>query len=226
MKNARGQFYIIASVFVMISLSALFLFAVFVDFGSLTLPTQSADFENLKNAVGQQNSWLPSYWQELHWRNRAVVDITGGITNPVQIDPGIANGYDCYNHVVVFNKSSAGYYTYVPSNVSSSTAPCNVIFGATTGVYEIYWNCTGSLNCNNPRSGRGTLPSAGTAPTYTKYPEAAPSDVCNHFAGLLARKNIAFNCSARLPGGEIYTYIYNYSVGFRATDFAYNGSLT
>lgn len=213
--TTRGQFYIIASVFVLISLAVLFIFTLFVDFGTFTLPKQSTDFANLQNSIRQQNSWLQANWYNLSWKNKTVVNITGGITNPVEIDASVNTG-NCYSEVLVFNKSGTAF-NYVPSNITSNSTPCNVTFNASAGIYEIYWNCP---TCAFSPVGRNTISNVGNETSPAKYTVALPSNVCSHFAQILPRKNIAFTCSATTTSNA-----YNYSVGFRATDFAYNGSL-
>jgi len=211
MINCRqGQLYIIGAVFVLITLSVLFLFTLFVEFGSQTLPTQSsADFENLQNAVQQRNSWLPTYWYDWTCKNKTVANILSGYTNPVEFDAGIN---PCVNYIAVFKLSGATRTAITPAYLS--TSGCNVTFNATgAALYEIYWNC----------------PFVGLWPTLdgneispSKYLAELPAEgLCSHFSKLLPKKNIAFNCSAINN-----TNTYNYSVSFTATDFAYNGSIT
>lgn len=214
--TAKGQFYIIASVFVLISLTVLFVFTLFVDFGAFTLPTQSTDFDNLQNSVQQQNTWLQANWYGLSWKNKTVVNITSVPGNPVEIDASINTG-NCYSGVWVFNKSGT-IFSYVASNVTSSSAPCNVTFNAAVGVYDIYWNCP---TCFASPVGRNTISDVGTEISPAKYIMALPSDVCSHFAQILPKKNIALACSAAALSNT-----YNYSISFRATDFVYSGYLT
>ncbi len=204
----RGQLYIIGAVFVLITLSVLFLFTLFVEFGSLTLPTQAMDFDNLQNAIQQRNSWLPTYWYDWTCKNKTVANILSGYTNPVEFDAGIT---PCPNYVNVF-KLSGVTRTAITSYIT--TSGCNVTFNATgAAIYEVYWGCPDITGVWQQINGNEISPS--------KYLAELPTEgICSHFSKLLPKKNIAFNCSA-----VNNTNTYNYSVSFTATDFAYNGSI-
>jgi len=207
---ARGQFYIIASVFVFITLSTLFAFTLFVEYGPRTLPAQSsADFENLQNAISQRNIWLPTYWYDLNCKNKTVATIPLGYTNPVEFDAGIT---PCIQPIHVFKLSGTTRTEITTEYITASG--CNVTFNATgAALYEVYWNCP---------TYPGVWPALdGVEISPLKYLAEAPAEgICSHFSKLLPKKNIAFNCSAINN-----TNTYNYSVSFTATDFAYNGSI-
>jgi hypothetical protein len=211
----NGQFYIIASVFVLISLSMLFLFTTFVDFGSLTLPTQSTDFDNLQNSIQQRNDWLQMNWFNLNWKSKVIVNITGGTLTPAEIVGVAGSSINCTKEIKVFSKSG-GTFTPVAVDITNATGPCNVIFNAVVGIYEIYYNNSAANENNN------VIADPGSITNYDESMEQVPPEgICNQFSNLLPKKNIAFSCSATAS-----TNTYNYSVSFRATDFAYNGSIS
>jgi hypothetical protein len=215
--TAKGQFYIIASVFVLISLAVLFVFTLFVNFGTFTLPTQSTDFANLQNAIQQQNNWLQANWYNLNWKTRVVANITGGALAPATITDIGDSSINCTKEIKVFNRSSSGSFLGVSVRVNTSSAngagPCGVIFNASLGLYEIYYN-------NSAANESNSFDVPGGATSFSPRVQQIPQNVCSHFAQILPKKNIAFTCSATATSNA-----YNYSVGFRATDFAYNGSL-
>lgn len=204
----KGQLYIIGSVFILITLSVLFLFTLFVEFGSLTLPKQTLDFDNLQNAIQQRNSWLPTYWYDWTCQNKTVVNLTGSETNPVEFDAGI-NQY--VNYVNVF-KLSGVTRTGITSYMSN--LGYNVTFNATgAAIYEVYWNCPTMYGPFSTLDGNEISPS--------EYLAGLPTEgICSHFSNLLPKKNIAFTCTA-----VNNTNTYNYSVSFRSTDFEYSGTL-
>jgi hypothetical protein len=218
MANAKGQFYIIASIFVLMALSALFAFTLFVDFGASTLPTQSTDFDNLQNSIQQQNNWLQTYWYNLAFLNRTTIKITGTPTNPIEVDASITSG--C---TIVLILDSSG--SQVPSNVSSMSGPCTIIFNATIGeTYQIYWPCSSPGYCSLVHPLRDSVPGAGnTTVIWTKIVENRPANVCGQINDLLRRKNVNANCSLNplFSSGKAYSYI----VHFTATDFKYDGSM-
>jgi hypothetical protein len=206
---AKGQFYIIAAVFVLISLTVLFGFTLFVEAGSLTLPNHNTEFDNLQNAIEQRNVWLSNYWYDWTCQNKTVADIEAGYTNPVEFDAGIT---PCNQPIHVF-KLSGITRTEITTDYITAVG-CNVTFNATgVALYEVYWNCP---------SGMGPWPSLnGNEISPSKYISAIPAEgICSHFSTLLPSKNIAFSCSTTLLSNT-----YNYSVGFTATDFTYNGSM-
>ena len=210
MINNKGQFYLITLVFVATSLFLVLMFTHFVEFGSLTLTKPEADFNNLQNAVTQRNSWLPTYWFDLRWRTKTIISITGNVTNPVEVNANIVG--DCDNTVRVFTKSGL-QFTEIASNVTNASSPCNVVFNAAPGVYEIYWNSTTSIPNKNIGS--------GNTPTYTKTVQQMPQEgVCSHLSNILAKKSVLLQCSASAG-----TNTYNYSINYTSPDFVFSGTL-
>lgn len=214
--TTTGQFYIIASVFVLISLAVLFMFTLFVDFGTFTLPKQSTDFDNLQNAIQQQNSWLQANWYDISWKTRVVANITGGALSPATITSVGDSSINCTKEIKVFNRSNSGVFLSVSVKVNTSSVngagPCKVIFNA-SGLYEIYYN-------NSAANEGNSFGTPGGATSFSSIVQQVPQNVCGYFSSLLPKKNIALTCTATPISNA-----YNYSVGFRATDFAYNGSL-
>jgi len=208
--NRKGQFYLITLVFVATSLFIVLMFTQFVEFGSLTLTEPQADFGNLQNAIAQRNAWLPTYWFDLRWRTRTIVNITGNVTNPVEIDANIIG--DCDNTVRVFNKSGLQFIE-IQSNVTNASSPCNVVFNAVPGRYEIYWNSTVSIPNKNI--------SSGNTPTYTKTVQQVPQEgICSYYNNILPKRGVSFGCI-----GTAGINTYNYSVNFTSTDFTFSGTL-
>ena len=214
----RGQFYLISMTFAAITLTAMLFFIVFTESGPASAqPSVPNDFENILNAAQQRAAWVSNYWFNLNWSTKTIVTITAGIANPVQIDADITSG-DCYNTVRVFNKTSSGF-NEVPSNVSAGTAPCDVVFNAAVGTYEVYWNATPTPA--SPPTGRLTVASTGTAPTFTATVEREPVEsICSHISNILAKKNIDLSCS-----GAEKENAFNYTVNFTSTDFNFDGTL-
>jgi len=205
--TAKGQFYIIASVFVLISLTVLFVFTLFVDFGTFTLPTQSTDFDNLQTAIMQRNNWLSGYWFDLDWKTKTTVEISLGYANPVEIDADITTGCDSAR---VFQRTGNSL-TEIASDVTA--IGCNVTFNAPSeGIYDIFWNGTNMGKSNS--DGNEITPASKT---IAQVPQEG---ICSHFAQILPKKNIAFTCSAAEVGDA-----YNYSISFRSPDFTYYGSI-
>ncbi|MEM2874299.1 MAG: hypothetical protein QW063_02550 [Candidatus Nanoarchaeia archaeon] len=207
---SKGQFYVIVLVFISITIAALLMLVHFVEFSSLMLKEPQVDFKNLQNAVKQRNIWLSENWFDLNWKTKTIVNITGDITNPVEIDAGITA--NC-NSVRVFNKTNS-IFIEIPSNVTSLTAPCNVTFDAAIGVYEIYWNGTNI----------GKEISQGNENIeYTKAIEQVPPEgICSHFSMTLPKKGILFSCSAAIATNN---NTYNYFVNFTSPDFSFKGNL-
>ncbi len=204
MAKAKGQFYIIAAVFILISLTMLFGFTLFVEVGSLTLPTYNIEFDNLQNTIGQQNNWLQHNWWNLNWKTKTIVTIGGGYTDPVEVDAGITAVCDS---IRVFQKTGSGF-----TEIASDKSGCNATFNANGGgTFEIYWNGT--------NMGKTTTDGTEVAPD-SKTIVQLPQDACAHLGTIFSKKNIAFTCSATPLSNA-----YNYSVGFTATDFTYNGSV-
>lgn len=211
----KGQFYIITLVFVAISLALLLMLVHFVDFGPLTIIKPHTEFTNLQNAIEQRNAWLPTYWYNLNWKSKAIVNITVGNLTPAEITSAITDvSINCKNEVKVFNKSGDSFVE-VSRNVTSITAPCNVTFNAAVGVYEIYYNNSAASENNQ------VVASPGNTTSFTKsVVQVPPEGICSHFNTTLPRKNILLQCNATTN-----TNTYNYSINYSSTDFEFSGSL-
>jgi hypothetical protein len=216
-KGSKGQFYLITSIFVFISLAVIFTFALFINFGIFSLPTQNMDFTNLQNAIRQQNNWLQENWYNVNWKNRLLVNITGGALTPATITNVGDSSINCTKEIKVLNRSASGNFLLVYAEVNASNAngagPCNVMFNASLGLYQIYYN-NSAANENNPSG----IPNEITS--YSEDLQKVPQNVCAYFSQILPKKNIAFNCSATASNN-----FYNYSIDFKTTEFTYSGSL-
>jgi hypothetical protein len=205
----QGQFYIITLVFVAASLIILLMFTQFAEFGPLSVKNPKLGFENVQNSISQRNTWLATYWLDLRWQTKTVINITGTPTNPVQINANIVG--NCIDTVRVASKSDS-QLNEIPSQV---TALCDVVFNTVAGIntYEIYWNSTATI----PTKTIGI----GTPPSYTKIIEQVPQEgICSHYSSIMPKKDVLFQCSA-IPG----TNNYNYTIDYTSPDFSFSGNL-
>lgn len=211
----RGQFYLISLTFAAITILVLSMFVLFVEFGSvLTKSPVPNDFENLQNAVEQRNKWIEGEWFDLRWKSRSVIDIKDGAITPANIT-GIGTGStDCVDEIRVFNLSTGAFLEITNVKVNASSGPCTVIFNASIGVFEIYYNNT-AANQNN------SIGSPSGITDFDEIKEQVPQEgICAHFDELLATKNILFECS-----GASLEKTFNYSVDFITVDFEFSGNL-
>jgi hypothetical protein len=185
------------------------MFTQFVEFGSLYANEQQSDFENLHNAIIQRNSWLQTYWADLNWQTKTAINVTGSPPNPVEIDAGIVG--DCINTVRVFQKTGS-LFVEIPSKVTQPASPCNVVFNAGTGAYEIYWNSTTTIPLK--QIGGGVLYPC------SKTIEQVPQNICNNLGSSLTKNGVLLQCSAVAE-----TNIYNYSINYTSPVFSFIGNI-
>lgn len=217
-KSSRAQFMVVTIVLIGISFFAMFLLVRTIDRSSVVMfEERQASFENLQNSIEQRNIWIGSYWGNLSWENRTVVNITGGIANPVIINPGIPSGTDCKKEVRVISSSG----TEIDSNVSTENSPCDVIFSAAVGAYSIYWNNPSAI----APAYRSTVSDTGTSPTYsTIRTEASPKyKLCRHLQDISMASGEKLDCAVQ----NIYSNTkINYTIEYKSFDFSFRGFLS
>lgn len=218
MNSKKAQFMIVTIVLVSITFFVMFALIRSIDRSSIVFFTRDSpeDFENLQNAIAKRNSWTGSYWGDLNWEERAVIEVTGSIVNPVQVNPGILPGFNCNNEVRVLN--SAGIE--IASNVNLIASPCEVIFEATTpGRYDIYWNNPSAT----PPLYRSSLPPFGNPPAFTIVrKETSPkSKFCPHLKQVNPISGANLNCEVASLIGNTKA---KYNLDFNSLTFKFKGS--
>lgn len=218
--SKKAQFMIITIVLIGITFFTMFLLVRTVDRSSVVMFEQTqTGFENLRNSVIQRNTWMGSYWWNLNWENRSIIDIITGATNPIMIDPEIPEGINCNNEVRVTTSDG----TELESNVNSELAPCNVIFNAPTpgtGIFYVYWNNPSAT----PPAYRGELPEVGNPPSaYTVLKEVSPkSNLCPHLVNIsiVSERKLSCNITNIFSNTKV-----NYTVGYTTPGFSFSGFL-
>jgi len=218
--SKQAQFFIVSIVLLALAFFVIFSFFISAEQSSIVMfePSSSDDFENIANAISESNEWISSKsWWDLDWRYKKNFTISGGISNPTELDASIpaAKVSDCAKELRLVN--SAG--VEVDSDMKTADN-CILIFTASTGEYWIYYN-----NSAVTQPAYRSAVASGTAPTFAvgSEQEVNPSDLCSHLKDMHLKKSIYFNCTRTLATGNS---TYNYTIDFRANNFEFTGSVT
>ena len=214
MSCKKAQFMLVATILITISLFIIYTYIRSADTSSIIFfePTSKEQFVNLHTSIAGRNAWLGNYWWDLNWQNRSTISISGTFTNPVQVDPQITAGYDCLNEVRVADSAN----NEIPSSVTAATAPCDVVFNAAAGIYNIYWN--------NPSATVPGALGAGTPAGTLIRKEGAPTQLfCPHLVDMYKKAGVDINCSVQniFSNNQV-----NYSIRFQSLDINFDGFLS
>jgi len=182
----------------------------------------TTNFENLHDAVIQRNAWIQSYWWNLNWENRAVVNVTSADTlgDALMVNPNIQSGIDCRKEIRVIDSAGAE----LKSNANSEQSPCSVVFIAPskTGAYYIYWNNPAATE----PSYRAEVAAAGEVPSaYTISAETSPAPkFCPHAEDIVpASAGGKLDCSIQNLIGNNKI---NYAIDYQTLGFSFSGYLS
>jgi len=217
MKNKRAQFMLVAVVLIAISIFMVFTYIRSADTSGIIFfePDSRGEFTGLQNSIHTRNAWLSDYWFNLDWENRSTIEISGPIVNPVEVDPSIPPGSDCFDKVRVTDSSQ----TEISSDVTAPVAPCDVVFSASPGTYYVYWNNPAAIAPGY----RGI--SAGNPVTYLLISQDTnPSQLfCPHISKVYQKAGIDLNCAIQnfFSSNQI-----NYAIEFHSLDLNFEGFLS
>jgi len=212
----KAQFMLVATILITISLFIIYTYIRSADTSSIIFfePTSKEQFVNLHTSIADRNAWLSNYWWDLNWQNRSTISVSGTIVNPVQVDPqSPITITDCFNQIRVTDSNNVE----IPSSVTA-VLPCEVVFNAAAGIYNIYWNNPSATAPGYRALGVGTP--AGTLIRK----EGAPTQLfCPHIAEMYKKAGVDINCSVQniFSNNQV-----NYSIKFQSLDVSFDGFLS